>query len=242
MKVTIVTVCYNSEKTIEKTIKSVLSQTYDNFEYIIVDGASSDGTVELIKALTVFDKRTRFISEPEMGLYDAMNKATAMAKGDYILFMNSGDEFSDINVIKDMSGYLNSINELVYGNVIRIKPYGSILEKYHGKHKIMLLLLQGKMMCHQSVFTRTDLMRQYGFDLQYTITADYDFIMRVKKDRRKIIYVDRNISVVDNVNGISSDKKNLDIMRAQDDRSLKTNFPVWYAAVIPIKKLVRAFR
>ncbi len=241
MKVTVATVCYNSIDVIEDTIKSVVSQTYDYIEYIIVDGASDDGTMDVVERYKD-DYCIVTISEPDKGLYDAMNKATWLATGDYILFMNSGDVFVDKDVIKDLSVILAEGHELVFGNAIRNKPQGQVIEKYHGKHKIMTLLLQGRMMCHQSVFTRIDIMRQYGFDLKYSITADYDFIMRMMRDKRDIVYIDRTVSIVDNVNGISSSKGNFAIMRKQDDDSLKANFPVWYMIVTPIKRLKRLFR
>ncbi|MCR5798897.1 MAG: glycosyltransferase [Lachnospiraceae bacterium] len=241
MKVTVATVCYNSIDTIEDTIKSVISQTYNDVEYIIVDGASDDGTIDIVDRYKD-DQGIVAISEPDKGLYDAMNKATNLATGDYILFMNSGDVFYDENVIKDLSAVLAEGHDLVFGNVIRNKPQGQIIEKYHGKHKIMSLLLQGRMMCHQSVFTRIDIMRQYGFDLQYSITADYDFIMRLMRDKRELVYVDRTVSIVDSIYGISSSDKNLNAMREQDDKSLKKNFPVWYAIVTPVKKIVRIYK
>ena len=240
LKVTVATVCYNSIDTIEDTIKSVVLQRYDDVEYIIVDGASDDGTMDIINRYKDVHGIVT-LSEPDKGLYDAMNKAIGLATGDYILFMNSGDVFSDENVIKDLSAVLAEGHDLVFGNVIRNKPQGQIIEKYHGKHKIMSLLLQGRMMCHQSIFTRIDVMRQYGFDLQYSITADYDLIMRLMHDKRDLVYVDRTVSVVDNVEGISSSKDNLNIMRQQDDDSLKANFPVWYMIVTPVKKIKRLF-
>ena len=240
MKVTVATVCYNSIDTIEDTIRSVISQTYDEVEYIIVDGASDDGTMAVVDRYKDVHGIVT-LSEPDKGLYDAMNKATGLATGDYILFMNSGDIFADENVIKDLSAVLEEGHDLVFGNVIRKKPHGQIIEKYHGRHKIMSMLLQGRMMCHQSIFTRTDIMKQYGFDLKYSITADYDFIMRLMHDKRDLVYVYRTVTVVDNIEGISSSKDNVSIMRQQDDDSLKANFPVWYMIVTPIKKIKRLF-
>ena len=122
-KVTVVTVCFNCEDTIEKTIISVIRQTYSEIEYIIVDGASSDMTMEVINKYSI-DERIIVISEPDNGLYEAMNKAVDKASGDYIVFMNSGDVFASYSAISDISKFLNGSNELVYGNVIRLKPRG----------------------------------------------------------------------------------------------------------------------
>ena len=242
MKVTVATVCFNSEDTIEKTIESVLEQTFEPIEYIIIDGHSSDSTVDKIEKYKK-EHDIVLVSEQDKGLYDAMNKAAKLATGDYILYMNSGDVFADSDSVKKMAAYLDGGNEIVYGNVIRCKLAGEELERYHGKKIELRLLLQGKMMCHQSVFVRTDIMREYGFDLDYSITADYDFIARTLHDGRKFRYVnDITVSKVDSIEGISSRVINMDAMREQDDRSLKQNFPIWYMIVTPPKAVIRYFR
>ncbi len=240
-KISVVTVCYNCEDTIEKTILSAIKQTYSTIEYIIIDGASSDGTVDIVKTYSK-DERIIFISEPDDGLYDAMNKAIDMASGDYIIFMNSGDIFASETVLSDIVEFLDGKNELVYGNVIRMKHGGRILEKYGNRYTPMFLLLQGKMICHQSIFTRCDLMKEYGFNTDFSITADYDFLTRAIHDRRKMQYVDITVSIVDNEEGISSSVTNMDIMRQQDDKSLKENFPMWYYAMVLPKGLIRGKR
>ncbi len=241
MKVTVATVCFNSEGTIEQTIKSVLTQAYSEIEYIIVDGASTDATLDIIRRYT-YDERIRLISEPDNGLYDAMNKAVDNATGDYIVYMNSGDIFATNGAIKEISAYLDGTSELVYGNVIRIKPEGKIRERYEGFKVPLRLLLMGRMMCHQSIFTRCDIMRQYKFNTEYTITADYDFLMRMVRDKRILKYVDTDISIVDNVNGISSDSSNIKSMRQQDDRSLRKCFPLLYWLIYIPKNLYRLYR
>lgn len=236
MKITIVTVCYNAEDTIEKTIKSVISQDYKDAEYLIVDGKSNDRTLEIIGKY----QETPYISvvsEKDSGLYNAMNKAIGIAKGEYILFLNSGDIFCDDKVLSDIATELHS--DIVYGNVIRQKEEGDILEKYPGKHRVKWLLLQGKMMSHQVMFTRTEIMKKYGFDESFKITADYNFLVRAKKDKCSMHYVDRNVSVVENVEGISSQVSNLDLMRAEDDRSLKEHFPFGYYVLKPVKYVAR---
>ena len=238
IKVTVATVCYNCADTIEKTVKSVLDQTYSDIEFLIIDGASNDGTIDIIKRYED-DKRVIVISEPDDGLYDAMNKAVLLANGEYIIYMNSGDVFADNNVISDIAVSLDGISELVYGNVIRIKPHGRILEKYGNRFTPLFLLLQGRMMCHQSIFTRCDIMKEYKFNTEYSITADYDFLMRMVRDKRKLKYVDVDVSIVDNIDGISSDVLNMEEMRRQDDMSLKSCFPLWYYLIKIPKGIVR---
>ena len=238
MKLTVATVCFNAEKTIEATIKSVLDQTYQNIEYLIIDGRSTDRTLELIGKYQT-DSRVRMISERDSGLYDAMNKAASVCSGEYILYMNSGDLFADRRVLADVVPCLDS--DIIYGNVIRIRQDGKHLEKYGGKHVVMRLLLMGRMICHQGMFTRADLMRAYGFNEQYTITADYDFVVRAHK-KCSMRHVDRTVAVVDSVEGISSRTANNDIMRREDDRSLRENFPVWYYLIKLPKEFVRGLK
>lgn len=236
MKITIVTVCLNAEKTIELTMQSILRQTYQKIEYLIIDGKSNDGTLDIIDKY-VDDKRIRLLSEKDNGLYNAMNKAIDLCTGEYIIFMNSGDVFYDDEVLEDMIPYLKY--DLVYGNVIRKTRNGNILEKYHGKYKIMFLLLMGRMMSHQCLFTRADIMRQYKFDEQFKICADYDFIVRTKKNKCSMKYIDRNICIIDNIEGISSQTDNLDLMRSEDDKSLKKNFLLLYYFITMPKEIVR---
>ena len=239
MKLTVATVCFNAEKTIEATIKSVLDQTYQNIEYLIIDGRSTDRTLELIGKYQT-DSRVRVISERDSGLYNAMNKAASACSGEYILYMNSGDLFADRRVLADVVPCLDA--DIIYGNVIRIRQDGKHLEKYEGKHVVMRLLLMGRMICHQGMFTRADLMRAYRFNEQYTITADYDFVVRAHKNKCSMRHVDRTVAVVDSVEGISSRTANNDIMRREDDRSLRENFPVWYYLIKLPKEFVRGLK
>lgn len=236
--ITVVTVCYNSEDTIEETMQSVLCQTYADKEYLIIDGNSSDRTMDIVRKYDTCDC-IRAISEPDSGLYDAMNKSLGMAKGDYVIFLNSGDVFCDKNVLQDMSAHLTE--DIVYGNVIRRKHNGDIVEKYPGKHKLFWLLLQGKMVSHQVLFTKTDVMRKYGFDESYKITADFNFLVRAVHDKCTLRYVDRNVSIMENREGISARPENLNIMRAEDDRSIKEYFPFLYYVLKPVKAFARKY-
>lgn len=237
--ITIVTVCFNVEDTIEETMQSVMGQTYSDKEYIIIDGSSTDQTMNIIGKYSDCDY-LRVVSEPDNGLYDAMNKSLCLAKGDYVIFLNSGDVFCDEKVLEDMAPHLTA--DIVYGNVIRKKHTGDVVEKYPGKYKLFWLLLQGKMVSHQVLFTKTDIMRKYGFDESYKITADFNFLVRAVQDKCSQCYVDRNVSVMENREGISARPENLDIMRAEDDRSLKEYFPIWYYVLKPVKFVARKLK
>ena len=239
MKITIVTVCYNAEETIQKTIESVVSQDYTEIEYLIVDGKSTDRTLEIVSRYQTVPY-IRVISEKDSGLYNAMNKGADLATGDYILYLNSGDYLYDDNVLSTIVPELKA--DIVYGNVIRRKYEGDILEKYPGRNRVMWLLLQGKMMSHQVMFTNTEIMKRYGFDESYKITADYNFLVKAKKDGCSMHYVDRTVSVVENMEGLSSQDSNLEIMRAEDDRSLRIYFPFWYYILKPVKCVARSIQ
>ena len=126
MKITVVTVCYQAENTIEETIQSVLSQEYQDMEYLIIDGKSTDRTMEIVRQ-HADDSRMRVISEKDTGLYNAMNKGSKEANGEYIIFLNSGDFFADKRVLTDMAPYLTK--DIVFGNVIRRFKDREILEK-----------------------------------------------------------------------------------------------------------------
>ena len=236
--ITIVTVCFNSEDTIEETMQSVMGQTYSDKEYLIIDGCSTDQTMGIIRKYSDCDY-LRVVSERDNGLYDAMNKSLRLAKGDYVIFLNSGDVFCDEKVLEDMAPYLTA--DIVFGNVVRRKHTGDVVEKYPGKYKLFWLLLQGKMVSHQVLFTRTDIMRKYGFDESYKITADFNFLVRAVHDKCSRRYVDRNVSVMENREGISARPENLNIMRAEDDRSLKEYFPFLYYVLKPVKYVARKY-
>lgn len=115
--ISVVTVCYNAADTIEKTMLSVLNQTYHDIEYIIIDGGSTDGTVEIIRKYA--DRIAYWVSEPDKGIYDAMNKGIKVATGEWINFMNAGDEFVDANVLDKLFFAKTVANvDVIYGNTL----------------------------------------------------------------------------------------------------------------------------
>ena len=238
MIITVVTVCYNAEKTIEDTILSVLKQTYDKIEYLIIDGASEDRTLDIAKKYEP-DHRVSIVSEKDFGLYYAMNKGINMAHGDYIIFMNSGDVFADERVIEDMISYMD--RDIVYGDVIRKYIDRQKYERSYSYPGLCLLLSIGRMMSHQSVFTRADILREQGFNESYHICADYEFITRSVHEHRSFRYVSRVVAVTDCVYGISQQLDNMDQMWAEDDRCLKHYLPIlYYITRIPrlVKRMV----
>ncbi len=244
LKISVVTVCLNAVLTIEKTIQSVICQDYKDMEYIIIDGQSVDGTLEVIRKYKSING-VKIITEKDTGLYNAMNKGIDVCSGDYVVFLNSGDVLIDSEVLSKIAGQIEekTINGktagLVYGNVIKIYECGSRMEKYPGRYTVFKLLMMGKMPCHQAIFTKLDVLRKYRFDESYKICADFDFLLRCLHDRIRMEYIDVDVSKVDCVMGISSQKANLDRMRAEDDRSIKRYYPVCYLLMWPVKRVVR---
>ncbi|MEZ0129971.1 glycosyltransferase family 2 protein [Flavobacterium sp. LBUM151] len=178
MKISIITVCYNSANTIEKTILSVKKQTYKNIEYIIVDGDSKDKTVEIIQN---HEKEiSKWISEPDKGLYDAMNKGVAMATGDLVGILNSDDVFNSDSVIEDVVNFHQKFNiEASVGNIVQHKENGKIVRLYSSNYWSPEKLKIGFMPPHPSIFFKRDLFDKFGnYDLGFKIGADYELITR----------------------------------------------------------------
>lgn len=178
MKISIITVCYNSSRTIEKTILSIANQTYKDIEYIIVDGNSKDNTLFYIdKYIDVIDK---WISEPDKGLYDAMNKGIAMASGELVGILNSDDTFYSQTTIADIVSFhkQNDIEASV-GNIIQHKENGKIIRFYSSKYWNPKKLKIGFMPPHPSIFFKRELFTKLGYyDLGFIIGADYELITR----------------------------------------------------------------
>lgn len=178
MKISIITVCYNSSDTIEKTILSVASQTYKNIEYIIIDGNSKDSTLEIIKNNE--SKITTWISESDKGLYDAMNKGLSLATGDFIGILNSDDTFYSTTVIEEIAKFHESNNvDASVGNIIQHKENGKVVRLYSSKFWNPQKLKIGFMPPHPSIFFKRELFEKFGdYDLGFKIGADYELITR----------------------------------------------------------------
>lgn len=178
MKISIITVCYNSEKTIEKTIQSVLAQTHLDCEYIIVDGVSKDDTVEIIKKYE--NKIAIWISEPDKGLYDAMNKGIALATGDLVGILNSDDVFAETRVLETIAKFHqeHTIDASV-SNIIQTNEDGKVIRLYSAKNWNPQKLKIGFMPAHPAIFFKRELFAKFGnYQLDFKIGADYELITR----------------------------------------------------------------
>ncbi|MFB1489909.1 MULTISPECIES: glycosyltransferase family 2 protein [unclassified Thiocapsa] len=180
MKFTIITVCRNSEKTIRRTIESVLSQSFMDYEYLIVDGASTDHTLDIIKEYSsAFDGRLHWWSAPDKGIYDAMNKGLEMARGDYIGILNS-DDFYEPGAFGCVNASLEQqpVADVVYGITRYLSADGDEMFLARGGHRFIVEQAPN----HESAFISRHAYEKCGFyDLNYSLTADYDHMLRMKK-------------------------------------------------------------
>lgn len=181
MKVSIITVAFNSAKTIEGTIQSVLSQDYPDIEYIVVDGGSSDGTVEIIERYQ--NRITQWISEKDHGMYDAMNKGIAMATGDVIGILNSDDIYMNTHVISDLMALMQTQKvQVVFADLILVDQNNDnkVLRYYDSGHFHPNKFQYGWMPAHPTVFVKRDLYDAVGpFSTTYQIAADYEMLIRI---------------------------------------------------------------
>lgn len=185
MKISLITITYNSEKTLADTIQSVLNQTYTDIEYILVDGASKDNTVSIIKQYEpLFEGRMKWISEPDKGLYDAMNKGIRMATGDIVGILNSDDFFTSSNILQKVVDAFQQDRSIdaVYGDVHFVHPnnLNKCVRYYSSKIFKRDLMKMGFMPAHPSFYIRKECFDKYGsYRTDYKIAADFEFLLRV---------------------------------------------------------------
>lgn len=210
LKISIITVCKNAENAIKRTILSVVSQScFENIEYLIVDGASTDKTIEIIQQYA--DKYPiKWISEPDSGIYNAMNKGIKMATGKYLLFLNAGDYLVHYNVIKSLMNLFETNQlDLIYGNTLSINPFS---EQYWIKatENSDIFFFFNDSLAHQAVFYKRTLFNKFGlYDETFKILADNVFNKKIICDEHiSVKHIDHIISVFLG-DGISSTNKSL---------------------------------
>ena len=202
MKISVITVCYNAIQGIERTIKSVLSQSYPEIEYIVIDGNSTDGTVDVIHKYA--DKISYFMSEPDGGIYDAMNKGIRVATGEWINFLNAGDTFYyNTSVEKVFSHDVLPDIDVVYGYQVHSYDYG----KFVRKRLPLAFFNSGMPFGHESSFVRAGVMKRIGFDTNYRIAADYNFFFNLYVSGNKFQPVDAIVTDFESMEGVSSSAK-----------------------------------
>ena len=200
-KFSVITVTYNAGKVLEDTIQSVVFQTYRNVEYIIVDGNSKDNTLEIVDKYR--DRISQVISEPDKGLYDAMNKGILLATGDYLCFLNAGDEFHDNETLQKIVHTLKGMElpDVIYGETAIVDEEGHFLHMRRLSTPQTLTwksFKQGMLVCHQAFFARRELAVQHPYDLKYRFSADFDWCIRIMK-KAKCLH-NTQLTIIDYLN------------------------------------------
>jgi glycosyltransferase involved in cell wall biosynthesis len=195
-KLSIITVCLNSSAFIETAIKSVLSQSFKDIEYLVLDGASTDGTVEILKRYQQ-ENKLKYISEPDAGVYYAMNKGLKMVQGEWIFFLGSDDVFFDNEVLERIFSKEYGEEEIIYGNVKYLHS-GIIYDGPFNHEKIST-----KNICHQAMFVKAAVFEKIGnFNTKYKMSADFEFNTRWMGMNLPSLYIDETI-VIFNEKGLS---------------------------------------
>lgn len=210
VKFSVVTVTYNAENVLRRTIESVLNQEYTPFEYIVIDGVSSDKTVEIANEYNELfsEKGVHYtvISEKDSGIYNAMNKGIKLAQGDFISFLNAGDWY-ELDALKNVNDFYSEDSfELTYGGLHYIKPDGTVLDKMS---KFDTGLVTSRHWNHPSMFLRASKYKKYFFDENFPAYADFNLYLKLRKDGTKIRVIDKIITnfVADGVSTNTSFKK-----------------------------------
>lgn len=230
IKFSIITVCYNVKKHLERTVSSILNQKYTDFELIIVDGGSDDGTMEL---LLEWQKKQfiKIIHEPDRGLYDAMNKGIRRSEGDFIIFMNAGDEFDSPDVLGEIVPKLEkNKNVIYYGTSKAVYPNGKIRSNrviYRKNNNFLKDVFEGKMPNHQATFASRDCFENNMFDEEYPLCADFCWIARCAKKRGEIYRLNTCVAKF-MVGGRSSRPSNRKRILEEKEKILLQVFPIRY--------------
>lgn len=231
-KISVVTISYNIVTSIEKTILSVINQTYPNIEYIIIDGGSTDGTLDIIKKYS--DKINYWISEPDKGIYDAMNKGIHIATGEWINFMNAGDIFYDNNVINETFSLIDENSfDIIYGDLVIDSPFGLYWKRADDLNNISKRMVFG----HQASFINSKYHKSNEYDITFKSSGDYNFFYKAYFNNAKFKYIPIKVAIFDGKSGMSKDNfyiANLEDLRIYGkDKYLKNrvklsfNFLLW---------------
>jgi len=231
LKVSIITACYNSASTIKGTIESVINQTYNNIEFIIIDGASKDGTVDIVSSYG--EKISKFISEPDKGIYNAMNKGIRIATGDIVGILNSDDFFNSTEVIQKIVDEFNKSDiDALYGDVQFVKPNDlqKVVRYYSSKNFNPKKFKYGFMPAHPSFYVKRTFFEKIGYYKEtYIIGADYELLIRflhnnkLKSKYLQMPFVTMRTGGVSNRSLKSNLILNNEIIRACGENGIKTN-------------------
>lgn len=200
MKLSIITINYNNKAGLQRTIDSVICQTWRDFEWIIIDGGSTDGSKELIEQYQ--NHFSYWCSEPDKGVYNAMNKGIAKAKGEYLNFMNSGDVFYSNNTLEEVFVRNTPYADMVYGDWLRIEKYNKVLMK--APDEVSLDFFYTDNICHQAMFIKSEMLKKEGYDESFKIYADWARWVRMALDDSSFQFVPVTICCFDATEGLSN--------------------------------------
>ena len=246
MTISIITATYNSASTVRYTFDSILSQTYHDIDYIVVDGGSQDGTVDIIKEYEKrFDGRMRWISEKDNGIYDAMNKGIRMAKGGLIGILNSDDFFTSDDVLYTVAENLTEDLDAVYGDIHFVQPdnLNKCVRYYSSRNFRPWAVRFGYMPAHPPFYIRRCIYERYGlYSLEYKIAADFDMIVRLFcKYKIRAKYIEKDF-VTMRTGGISTSKISHRILITREDaRACRSNGIYSNFLFCSIKYLTKVF-
>ena len=193
-KISIITVVYNSEKYIRRTIESIVGQDYPGVEYIVIDGKSKDTTMQIVNEYR--DRIAVVVSEPDKGLYDAMNKGLRLATGSYVLYINSGDALSSPTLLSDIFNNVPADSDVIYGDTQITDEDGNILHNRRHRPPEQLSwrdYKRGMLVCHQSFIAKRTLCDEY--DTQYRYAADFDWCLNILLKSRVVTNYGKDISL-----------------------------------------------
>ena len=227
MKLSVITINRNNAVGLEKTMRSAAAQTFKEFEYIVIDGASTDGSVEVIKSLGSEFAHLKWVSEPDSGIYNAMNKGLRMASGDYIQILNSADSLASPEVTEQMLEELEKQGcpSILYGNMVKCFPDGrKMVDKCFAGQEITMLGMYTGTLNHDPAYIRRDLFEKYGYyDESLKIVSDWKwYLQALILGDEKPQYVDLDVTLFD-MTGISETNKELD--KKEREMVLEQLFP-----------------
>lgn len=223
-KISIITVNLNNLEGLKKTAESILNQSYRNYEFLVIDGSSDDGSKDYL--LEISSKLTHFISEPDKGIYSAMNKGIKIAKGDYIYFLNSGDIFFDSDTLSEVVEKMDDGLDLYYGDLVYNWPKG--VEYVHFPKELSYQFFVIDNINHQACFIKRSLFeRFFYYNENYKIISDWEFlIFTVCKGEISYKHLEIMISIYD-TSGISTNVKNRQAIYADKEEVIKKHFPLF---------------
>lgn len=227
MLLSIITINYNDKEGLARTMDSVLSQTYTDYEYIVIDGGSDDGSKAVIEQHQ--DKLGYWVSEPDNGIYNAMNKGIAKAKGDYILFLNSGDYLNDDEVLNSIKLHFNTTLDIYYGNLYLIDAKGD--KRFHElPEKLTFEFFFRRTLPHQSAFIKRSLFDTvFMYNEKLKIVSDWEFfICAIFFHQATLGYMNHTICVYDDALGMSSLEENKKLRFKEREKVLRKYFPLLY--------------